>query len=80
MTPSLQAIIAVTIMLVTILEHITTHVKEIPKLAKRTVQVVKNMTTKVSRNKLLQNIKDSYKTATLAIKIVTNAMDHTNCS
>ena len=48
MTPSLQAIIAVIIMLVTILEHITTHVKEIPKLAKRTAQVVKNMTTKVS--------------------------------
>ena len=38
------------------------------------------MTTKVSRNKLLQNIKDSYKTATVAITIVTNAMDHMNCS
>ena len=79
MTPSLQAIIAVIIMLVTILEHITTHVKEIPKLAKRTAQAVKNMTTKVSRNKLLQNIKDSYKTATL-VTIVTNVTDRTNCS
>ena len=80
MTPSLQAIIAVIIMLVTILEHITTHVKEIPKFAKRTAQAVRNMTTKVSRNKLLQNIKDSYKTATLAITIVTNATDRTNPS
>ena len=80
MTPSLQAIIAVIIMLVTILEQITTHVKEIPKLAKRTVQAVKSMTTKVSRNKLLQNIKDSYKTATLAITIVTNVTDRMNCS
>ena len=80
MTPSLQAIIAVIIMLVTILEHITTHVKEIPKLAKRTAQAVKNMTTKVSQNKLFQNIKDSYKTATLALTIVTNMMDRTNCS
>ena len=79
-TPSLQAIIAVIIMLVTILEHITTHVKEIPELAKMTVHAARNMTTKVSRNKLLQNIKDSYKTATLAITIVTNVMDHTNCS
>ena len=80
MTPSLQAIITVIIMLVTILEHITTHAKEIPKLAKRTAQAEKNMTTKVSRNKLLQNIKDSYKTATIVITIVTNVMDHTNCS
>ena len=80
MTPSLQAIIAVVIMLVTILEHITTHVKEITKLAKRTVQAVRSLTTKVSQNKLLQNIKDSYKTATLAITIVTNAMDRRNCS
>ena len=48
MTPSLQAITAVIIMLVTILEHITTHVKEISKLAKRTAQAVKNITTKVS--------------------------------
>ena len=80
MTPSLQAIIAVIIMLVTILEHITTQVKEIAELAKWTAQAVKNMTTKVSRNKLLQNIKDSYKTATLAITIVTNMMDHMNCS
>ena len=38
------------------------------------------MTTKASRNKLLQNIKDSYKTATLAITIVTNATDRMNYS
>ena len=80
MTPSLQAMIAVIVMIVTILEHITTHVKEIPKLVKRTAQVVKTMTTKVSRNKLLQNIKDSYKTATLVITIVTNVTDRMNCS
>ena len=36
MAPSLQVIIAVIIMLVTILKLITTHIKEMPKLAKRT--------------------------------------------
>ena len=49
----------VIIMLATILEHITTYVKEIPRLAKKTAQAVKRMTAKASLNKLLQNIKDS---------------------
>ena len=36
------------------------------------------MITKASRNELLQNIKDSYKTAMLTVAIVTNTTDHTN--
>ena len=36
------------------------------------------MTMKASRNKFLQNIKDSYKTAALAITIVTSTTDCTN--
>ena len=46
--------------------------------AEKTVQVVKSMMTKAGRNKLLQNIKDSYKTATVAVAIVTNMKDRTN--
>ena len=33
---------------------------------------------KASHNKFLQNIKKNYKTAALAITVVTNTMDHTN--
>ena len=80
MTLPLQAIITVIIMLITSLEHITTYVKEIPKFAKKTVQAVKSMITKASRNELLQNIKNSYKTAKLAIAIATNTKDRTNHS
>ena len=68
----------VIIMLIAILEHITTYVKEIPKLAEKTVQVVKSTITKASRNELLQNIKDSYKRAMLAVASVTNMTDRTN--
>ena len=80
MTPPLQTLITVIIMLIAILEHITTYVKEIPKLAKKTAQAVKSMITKASHNELLQNIKDSYKTTMLAIAIATNTKDHTNCN
>ena len=79
MTLPLQTLVTIIIMLISILEHITAYVKEIPKLVKRTVRVAKSTITKVSRNKLLQNIKDSYKT-TLAIAIATNVKDHTNRS
>ena len=75
-----MTLITVIIMLITSLEHISTCVKEIPKLAKKMAQVVKSMITKASHNELLQNIKDSYKTTRLAIAIVTNMKDHTNCS
>ena len=43
------------------------------------MQVVKSMTIKASHNKLVQNIKDSYKTAALAITIVTSVTDRTSC-
>ena len=81
MTPPLQAMIAVIIMLVTILEHITTHVKEIPKLATRTAQVVKNMTTKVSQNKLPQNINKFLQNSNTSTNNSDQCtMDHTNRS
>ena len=65
-TPPLQTLVTVIIMLITILEYMTTYTKEI---VKKTVQTVKSMITKASRNKLLQNIKDSYKTATLVVAV-----------
>ena len=80
MTLPLQALITVIIMLITSLEHITSYIKEIPKLAKKTAQTVKSKITKASRNELLQNIKDSYKTTILAIAMATNTKDHTNRS
>ena len=80
MTLPLQALIAVVIILVTILEHTTAYVKEIPKLAKKAAQAVKSMTTKANQSRLLQNIKDSYKTVTLVITTATNMRDSTNRS
>ena len=80
MTLPLQALIAVVIILVTILEHTTAYVKEIPKLAKKAAQVVKSTTTEANQSRLLQNIKDSYKTVTLVITTATNTRDSTNRS
>ena len=74
-TPPLQTLVTVIIMLITILEYMTTYTKEITK---KTVQTVKSMITKASHNELLQNIKDFYKTATLAVAIATNMTDCTN--
>ena len=74
-TPPLQTLVTVIIMLITILEYMTTYAKEI---VKKTVQTVKSTITKASHNELLQNIKDSYKAATLAVAIATNMTDCTN--
>ena len=80
MTLPLQALIAAAIIITTILEHIATYIKEIPGIAKKTAQVVKSTITTSSHNKLLRNIKDSYKTAAIVIKIATSTTDHANCS
>ena len=69
MTLPLQTLITIIIMLITSLEHITAYMKKIPKFAKKMAQVVKSTITKASRNELLQNIKDSYKTTMLVITI-----------
>ena len=42
MTLPLQTLIAVAIIITTILEHIAAYIKEIPRIAKKTMQVVKN--------------------------------------
>ena len=76
----LQALITIIIMLITSLELITAYVKKTSELAKKTVQAVKSMITKVSRNELLQNIMDSYRTTMLAITLVTNTNSCTNRS
>ena len=74
----LQAMIAIAIIITTILEHIRAYVQEIPEITRKATQVVKSTTTKISHNKLIQNIKKSYKTAVLAITIVTNTTNLTS--
>ena len=72
----LQAMIAIAILIITILEHLKSYIQEIPEITRKTVQVVKSMITKISRNNHIQKIRDSYKTAVLVITIATNTMDH----
>ena len=77
-TPSFQVLITVAIIITAILEHIAMYVKEIPRMAKKTVQAVKSTTIKASHNKFLQNIKENYETAALAKTIATSTMACTN--
>ena len=75
--------ITIAIIITTLLENITTYIQEIPQTTRNAVQVIKTTITKISRNKLFQKIKKSYKTAVLAINKVTNMTDcisHTNQS
>ena len=49
-------------------------------MAGKIAQAVKSMITKASHNGLFQNIKDSYKTAAIAITIATKTKDCTSHS
>ena len=71
----LQTMIAITILIATILEHLNSYVQEIPDLARKTTQVVKSTVTKISHNNHIQNIRKAYEKAVLVITIATNGMD-----
>ena len=55
-------------------------ITQIKKIAKRAVQAMENTIKEASCNKLLQNIKDFYRTTMLAITIATNMTNRTNHS
>ena len=70
--------IAIAIIIATILKNIIAYVQEIPETMRKAAQTIKDTTTKISHNKLFQNIKESYKTAVLAVNIVTSMMGCTS--
>ena len=55
LTPPLQTLITIIILIIAILKQLTTQIK---KIAEKTVQATENMIKEASHNKLLQNIKD----------------------
>ena len=68
----LQTMITIAVIITTMLEHIIAYVQEIPEAMRKATQAVKSTTTKISHNKLFQNIKKSYRTAVLAITMATD--------
>ena len=74
-TVPLQVMITIAIIITTLLENITAYIQEIPQAMRNAVQAIKTMTRNISRNRLFQKIKKSYKTAVLAVNLATNMTD-----
>ena len=74
----LQTMITIYILLTTVVQHLKSHIQKIPGIARKTTQVIKSMIIRTSCNNYIQNIREIYKTADLAITIVTRTTDHTN--
>ena len=77
LTPPLQTLITIIILIIAISKQLITQIKEITK---RAAQAMENTIKEASRNKLFQNIKDFHRTTMLAITIATNTTNHTNHS
>ena len=75
MTPPLQTLVMVIILIIAIVKQTTTQIR---KIAKKAMQVIENATKEASRNKIIKNIKDFHRTTMSAITIATNMTDHTN--
>ena len=77
MTPPLQTLVTIIILIVAIVKQMTTQIKEI---AKKAVQVMENTIKEASHNNIIKNIKDFHRTTMLVITIATNTTDRTNHS
>ena len=75
MTPPLQTLVTVIILIIAIVKQTTAQIK---KIARKATQVIENVTKEASHNKVIKNIKDFYRTTTSAITIATNTTDRTN--
>ena len=74
-TPPLQALITVIIVMIAIVTQITTQIK---RIARKTMQVVENVTKRAACNKIIRNFKDFHRTLTSTIELVTNTTKRTN--
>ena len=77
MTLSLQIIVTVITLIITIVKQTTTQIK---KIAKKAVQVIENTTKEASCNKIIKNINDFHRTTKSAITKATNMTERTNRS
>ena len=75
MTPLLQTLVTVIILMIAIVRQITTQIK---RMAKKTMQVIENVTKRAGCNKIIRNFKDFHRTLTSMIELVTNMTDRTN--
>ena len=71
---TLQTVVTITIIISTIIRLITTQLGKLTRILKKAVLT----TIGISRNTCTQNIKDFYKTATVAISIATSTTNHTD--
>ena len=74
-TPPLQTLVKVIILIIAIVKQTITQIK---KIAKKAVQTIQNTTKVASRNMTIRNIKDFHRATTSAITIMTNMTDRTN--
>ena len=77
MTPPLQTLVTVIILIIAIVKQTTTQIK---KIAKKAVQMIENTTKEASHNKIIKNIKDFHRTTMLVIKIATDRTNHSKQS
>ena len=75
MTPLLQTLVTVIILIITIVKRTTAEIK---KVTKKAAHVIDNTTKEARRSRIIKNIKDFHRKVTAAITIVTNTTNRTN--
>ena len=74
MTPLLQTLVTVIVLIIVIVKQTMTGIK---KVTKKAAQVIENTTKEASHNRIIKNIKDFHRTVKSVITIGTNTTNRT---
>ena len=79
--PTLRALIAIAVLLVTVLELLNSYMKEAPKNTREMAQTAKSVVGRINNTKVIKNVKKTYGEAEQRIMItmrVINCTSHNN--
>ena len=77
---TLQIVITIAILIAAMLELIKTHIEKIPSLIRTATKSTKRAFRRVNNTRFIQNIRESYSKARLAVTIVMDTTNHTSCT
>ena len=76
--PTLRALIAIAVLLLTVLELLNSYIQEAPKITREMAQTAKSVATRINNTKVIKNVKKTYGEAEQRIMITMRAINCTN--
>ena len=72
--------ITIAILIAAVLEFTKTHIQKIPSLMETATKATEEVSRRINNTRFIQNIRESYSKARLAVTIAMGTTSHTSCT